>query len=53
LLALALDRFDETEETNMVSIFEVEEKTDWGKPLIEYIQYGILSTDAKKRVDVK
>ena len=37
LLALALDRFDEAEETNVVSIFEVEEETDWRQPLIEYI----------------
>jgi len=28
LLASALDRFDETEETNVVSVFEIEEETD-------------------------
>jgi len=33
LLALALDRFDETEEINMVSVFEVEEEADWSQPL--------------------
>jgi len=53
LLAPALDRFDETEETNVVSVFEIEEETDWRQPLIEYIHYGILPTDPKKRVDVK
>jgi len=53
LLASALDRFDETEETNMVSVFEVEEEADWRQPLIEYFQYGILLTDPKKRVHVK
>ena len=53
LLASALDRFDDTREVNMVSIFEVEEETDWRQPLIEYIQYGILPTDPKKTVDVK
>jgi len=53
LLALALDRFDDAREANVVSVFEVEEETDWRQPLIEYIQYGILPTDPKKRVDVK
>jgi len=52
LLALALDRFDETEETNVVSVLKIEEETNWGQPLIDYIQYGILPTDPKKRVDV-
>ena len=41
------------EETNVVSIFKIEEETDWRQPLIEYIQYGILPTDPKKRVDPK
>jgi len=45
----ALDRFDETKETNMVLVFEVEDKADWRQPLIEYIQYGILPSDQKKR----
>ena len=31
----------------------VEEEIDWRQPLIEYIQYGILPTDPKKKVDVK
>ena len=53
LLASALDRFDDTREANLVSIFKVEEETDWRQPLIECIQYGILPTDLKKRVDVK
>ena len=53
LQASALDRFDETEETNVVSIFEIEEDVDWRQPLIEYIQYGILPTNPKKKVDVK
>jgi len=53
LLASALDRFDETEEKNVVSVFEIEGETDWRQLLIEYIQYGILPTDPKKRVDVK
>ena len=34
LLALALDRFDDTKEINVVSIFEVEEETNWRQPLI-------------------
>ena len=34
-------------------IFEVKEEADWRQPLIEYIQYGILPTDPKKRADVK
>ena len=29
LLALALDCFDETEEINVVSVFEVEGEVDW------------------------
>jgi len=53
LLASALDHFDGTKEANVVSVFEVDEETDWGQPLIKYIQYGILPTDPKKRVDVK
>jgi len=53
LLASALDRFDDTREANVLSVFEVKEKTDWRQPVIEYIQYGILPTDLKKRVDVK
>jgi len=53
LLASALDRFDDAREVNVVSVFEVEEETDWRQPLIEYIQYGILSIDPKKRVNVK
>ena len=53
LLASALDRFDDTREVNVVSVFEVEEETDWRQPLIEYIQYDILPGDPKKRVDVK
>ena len=42
LLDSVLDRFDETEETNVVSVFEIEEETDWRQPLIEYIQYPIV-----------
>ena len=53
MLALALDRFDETEETHVVLVFEVEEEPKWRQPLISYIQYGILATNPKKRVDVK
>ena len=53
LLASALDHFDHTREANVVSIFEVEEETDWRQPLIEDIQYGILPTDPKRKVDVK
>ena len=52
-MASALDRFNETEETNVVSVFEVEEEIDWRQPLIEYVQYGILPADPKKGVDVK
>jgi len=52
-LASALDRFDEIEEINVVSVFEVEEEADWRHPLMEYIQYGILPTDPKKTVEVK
>ena len=37
----------------MVSVLEIEEERDWRQPLIEYIQYDILPTDPKKRVDVK
>jgi len=37
LLASALDHFDETEGTNVVSIFEVEDEADWRQPLVEYI----------------
>jgi len=29
LLASAWDHFDETEETNVVSVFEIKEETDW------------------------
>jgi len=39
-LASALDRFVETEEINVVSVFEIEEEEDWRQSLIEYIQYG-------------
>jgi len=53
LLASALDHFDETEEINVVSIFEVKEEANWRQPFIEYIQYGILPTIPKRRVDVK
>jgi len=53
LLASALDCFDGTREVNVVSVFEVEEETDWRQPLIEYIQYGLLPGDLNKRVDVK
>jgi len=53
LLASFLDCFDDMKETHVVSIFKVEEETDRRQPLIEYIQYGILPTDLKKRVDVK
>jgi len=42
LLASALDRFDETEETNVALIFEVEEEVDGRQPLIKYIQYNII-----------
>jgi len=52
-LASALDRLDEIEEINVVLVFEVEEEVDWRQPLIEYIRYGILPTDPKKRADVK
>jgi len=37
------------EETNVFSIFGVEEEADLRQPLIEYIQYGILPIDPKKR----
>jgi len=53
LLASALDHFDDTKETNVVSVFEVKEETDWRQPLIEYIKYDILPTNPKKRIDVK
>jgi len=53
LLASALDHFDETEETNVVSVFENEEETDLRQSLIAYIQYGVLPTHPKKRIDVK
>jgi len=53
LLASALDCFDETEEMNVIFVFEIEEETDCRQLLIEYIQYSILPTDPKKRVDVK
>jgi len=48
LLASALDRLDEIEEINAVSVFEVEEEADWRHPLMEYIQYSILPTDPKR-----
>ena len=53
LLASALDRFDDMEEANVVSGFEVEEEVNWRQPLIKYIQYNILPTDPKKKVDVR
>ena len=53
LLASAFDHFYEIEETNVASVFEIEEEIDWGQPLLEYIQYDILPTDPKKRIDVK
>ena len=53
LLASALGCFDEIEEINMVSVFEVGEEAYWREPFFEYIQYGILSTDPKKKLDVK
>ena len=53
LLASALDRLDEIEEINVVSVFEVEQEADWRHPLMEYIQYGILPTDPKKRAEIK
>jgi len=48
-----LDCFDETEETNLVSVFEVKEEANWRQPLIDYIQYGILPIEPKKMLDVK
>ena len=51
--ASALGPFDGTREANVVSVFKVEEEIDWRQPLIECIQYGILPTDPKKKVDVK
>ena len=53
LLASALDHFDEIDETNVVSVFEVKKEVDWRQPLIEYIQYDILPNDPKKRTYVK
>ena len=53
LLALALDCSDEINEMNVASVFEVKKEADWRKPLIKYIQYGILPNDPKKIVDVK
>ena len=53
MLAPTLDCFNETKEINVVSVFEVKEEANWEQHLIEYIQYGILPTDSKRRVYVK
>ena len=53
LLMSALERAEPNKEVDVVSVYEVEEETDWRQPLIEYLRHGVLPDDAKKRVDVK
>jgi len=53
LLASSLYHFDETKEVNMVLVFVVKEEKNWREPLIDYMKYGILPTDPKKRAGIK
>nr|XP_011465143.1 PREDICTED: uncharacterized protein LOC101299390 [Fragaria vesca subsp. vesca] len=53
LLTPALERIEESYEAYAVTVFEVEEESDWRKCMIEYCQSGKLPSDPRKRVYIR
>ena len=53
LLPTLLERMEGVNEVHVVSVFEVEEESDWRMDMIKYCQSGMLPTDPKKRIYVR
>lgn len=53
MLPTLLERMQDVNEVHVVSVFEVEEESDWPMDMIKYCQSGVLPTDPKKRVYVR
>jgi len=53
LLTSALARAELFEQANVVSVLEINKDSDWQRPIIEYLEHGVLPNDPKKKVEIK